>query len=115
MSDEVKKVLTLDSDTAMASADVNGDGHVSKGEEDMYLEFKRKELEDQDAMRDAKRAMTWFSLRGMILYPAVVLAADYAGLANTVTTLGGMAAVYFASTAAIVMAYFGADAYVQKK
>jgi len=34
-------------------ADTNGDGSVSKEEEAMYLEFKRKELEDADAMRDA--------------------------------------------------------------
>ena len=56
-------------------ADSNGDGKVSAEEEKMYLEFKRKELEDQDAMRDAQRKMAWFSLAGMLLYPfAVVLA-----------------------------------------
>ena len=36
-------------------ADTNGDGKVSKEEEALYLEFKRKELEDADAMRDAQR------------------------------------------------------------
>jgi hypothetical protein len=30
-------------------ADTNGDGKVSAEEEQMYLEFKRKELEDLDA------------------------------------------------------------------
>jgi uncharacterized protein (DUF2461 family) len=34
-------------------ADSNGDGKVSDEEQKMYLEFKRKELEDADAMRDA--------------------------------------------------------------
>ena len=43
-------------------ADTNGDGVVSEAEQDMYLEFRRKELEDQDAQRDAMRKMTWFSL-----------------------------------------------------
>ena len=38
-------------------ADTNGDGKVTKAEEQMYLEFKRKELEDADAMRDAQRKM----------------------------------------------------------
>ena len=42
-------------------ADTNGDGKVSKAEHDMYLEFKRKELDDQDAMRDAQRKMAWFA------------------------------------------------------
>ena len=45
-------------------ADTNGDGIVSSAEEAMYLEFKRKELEDADAMRDAQRNMTWFALAG---------------------------------------------------
>ena len=42
-------------------ADSNGDGKISPEEEKMYLEFKRKELEDADAMRDAQRSMAWFS------------------------------------------------------
>ena len=42
-------------------ADVNGDGKVDAEEKAMYMEFKRKELEDQDAMRDAQRNMAWFS------------------------------------------------------
>ena len=35
--------------------DVNGDGYVDDEEKRMYMEFKRKELEDQDAMRDSQR------------------------------------------------------------
>ena len=33
-------------------ADTNGDGKVSETEHEMFLEFKRKELEDADAMRE---------------------------------------------------------------
>ena len=43
-------------------ADTDGDGSVSKKEHEMFLEFKRKELEDADARRDAMRKMTWFCL-----------------------------------------------------
>lgn len=42
-------------------ADTNGDGKVSKREEELFLKFKEKELEDQDAMRDAQRKMAWFA------------------------------------------------------
>ena len=42
MSEETK--------TEKLPADVNGDGKVDDEEKAMYLEFKRKELEDQDAM-----------------------------------------------------------------
>ena len=45
--------------------DVNGDGYVDDEEKRMYMEFKRKELEDQDAMRDSQRKMHWFALGGM--------------------------------------------------
>ena len=91
-------------------ADSNGDGKVSEAEEKMYLEFKRKELEDADAMRDAQRKMAWFSLAGMLLYPAIVLIAVLAGVDQAAKILGDMAAVYFVSVAAIVAAFFGAQA-----
>jgi len=91
-------------------ADSNGDGHVSEDEEAMYLEFKRKELEDADAMRDAQRKMAWFSLSGMLLYPAIVLVAVLIGVDQAAKILGDMAAVYFVSVAAIVAAFFGAQA-----
>jgi len=99
---------------AVGGADMNGDGHISKEEMEMHLEFKRKELEDQDAMRDAQRSMAWFALFGMLLYPFAVVAASYFGLDNSATVLGSMAATYFVSVAAIVMAFFGAQAYKGK-
>ena len=69
--DEIKKTV----DPAVAAKDLNGDGHISLAEYEMDLEFKRKELEDADAMRDAQRKMAWFALFGMLLYPfAVVIA-----------------------------------------
>ena len=47
---------------------------------EMDLEFKRKELEDADARRDAMRKMTWFSLLGMLLYPIGIVIANLIGL-----------------------------------
>ena len=91
-------------------ADSNGDGHVSKEEEKMYLEFKRKELEDADAMRDAQRNMTWFALGGLLLYPFAVVVASLVGLDQAQETLGDMAPTYFVAVAGIVAAFFGAQA-----
>jgi hypothetical protein len=91
-------------------ADTNGDGKVSDAEEKMYLEFKRKELEDADAMRDAQRKMAWFSLAGMLLYPFAVVLAVLLKLDQAADVLGSMASVYFVSVAAIVAAFFGAQA-----
>ena len=96
-------------------ADTNGDGKVSDEEHAMYMEFKRKELEDNDAMRDAQRSMTWFALFGLLLYPFAVVIASYIGLGEAQKTLGSMAPTYFVAVAGIVAAFFGSQAYSKKK
>jgi len=111
---EYTRTMTIDPN-AVGGADMNGDGHISKEEMEMHLEFKRKELEDQDAMRDAQRNMAWFSLAGMLLYPFAVVLATLLNLEQAASVLGSMAATYFVSVAAIVMAFFGAQAYTKKK
>jgi hypothetical protein len=96
-------------------ADTNGDGRVDDEEKAMYMEFKRKELEDADAMRDAQRNMAWFSLAGMLLYPAMVVATDLAGLEKASNILGDMAPTYFVAVAGLVAAFFGAQAWSKGK
>ena len=96
-------------------ADTNGDGKVSKQEEDMYLEFKRRELEDADAMRDAQRTMAWYSLGGMLLYPVILVLATVFNMDQAAKILGDMAGVYFIAVAGIVAAFFGAQALTKKK
>ena len=95
-------------------ADSNGDGVVTDEEHRMYLEFKRKELEDADAMRDAQRNMTWFALGGLLLYPFAVVLASLAGLDQAQETLGDMAPTYFVAVAGIVAAFFGTQAMKKK-
>jgi hypothetical protein len=94
-------------------ADLNGDGKVDDEEKAMELEFRRKMLEDQDAMRDAQRSMAWFALGGMLLYPFSVVLAVWLSLDQAADVLGSMAATYFVSVAAIVAAFFGGQAYTQ--
>ena len=96
-------------------ADTNGDGKVSEAEQQMYLEAKRKELEDADAMRDAQRNMAWFALAGMLLYPFAVVLASLVGLDEAQKTLGSMAPTYFVSVAAIVAAFYAKEAVGGKK
>jgi FtsH-binding integral membrane protein len=103
MTDEIKK------DT-FHPADTNGDGHVSKEEEAMYLEFKRKELEDKDAQRDAIRKMAWFSLVGLLVYPMGIAITSLLGMDKAATLIADIAPTYFASIAVLVSAFFGADA-----
>ena len=39
--------MSEENKTAFHEADSNGDGRVSKAEHEMYMEFKRKRLEDE--------------------------------------------------------------------
>ena len=105
---------TIDAD-ALEGADANGDGHITKEELEMHLEFKRKELEDQDAQRDAMRKMTWFALLGMLLYPATILITSLVGADAAANIIGDIAPTYFVAISALVAAFFGADAIKKKK
>ena len=108
MSEEIEKA-------GFHPADTNGDGKVSAEEHAMYMEFKRKELEDADAMRDAQRNMAWFSLAGMLLYPAMVVLTDVIGLEKASNILGDLAPTYFVAVAGLVAAFFGAQAWSKGK
>jgi hypothetical protein len=96
-------------------ADTNGDGRVDDVEREMYLEFKRKELEDQDAQRDSMRKMAWFALWGMLLYPASILVTSVLGQDKAATIIGDIAPTYFVAISALVAAFFGANAYSNSK
>tara|TARA_B110000259_G_scaffold186964_1_gene239593 strand:- start:6321 stop:6650 length:330 start_codon:yes stop_codon:yes gene_type:complete len=104
---------TIDAD-AVEGMDANGDGHISKEEMDMALEFRRKALEDQDAQRDAMRKMTWFALMGMLLYPFAIVLTSYLGLDSAAGIVGDIAPTYFVAISALVGAFFGADAWKNK-
>lgn len=106
------KKMTID---GLHDADTNNDGHISKNELDMYMEFKRKELEDQDAQRDAMRKMTWFALWGMLLYPITIVIASVGGAENAAKIIGDIAPTYFVAISALVGVFFGANAYTAKK
>jgi hypothetical protein len=96
-------------------ADANGDGTVDDFERQMYLEFKRKELEDQDAQRDAMRKMTWFALWGMLLYPVTIVIASWLDVDDAAKIIGDIAPTYFVAISALVAAFFGANAYSNSK
>jgi len=108
MTEEIKKA-------GYHPADSNGDGSVSADEQRMYLEFKRKELEDADSRRDAMRYMTWFALMGMLFYPSGILITSLLGQEVAAKLIANIAPTYFVAISALVAAYFGANAYADKK
>ena len=94
-------------------ADTNGDGHISQEEMEIYIESKRREMEDEDAKRDQQRKMVWFALFGMLLYPLFVFGTEALGFGNASGVIGDMAPTYFMAVSVVVGAFFGADAYVK--
>jgi len=99
----------------LQEADTNGDGYVSSEELSLYMEFKRKELEDADAQRDAMRKMTWFALWGMLLYPVTIVIASWLDVDDAAKIIGDIAPTYFVAISALVAAFFGANAYSASK
>ena len=110
-----KQKITVDREGTLTGTDLNDDGHISEAELNMHLEFRRKELEDADAMRDSQRKMAWFALFGMLLYPFAVVLANLIGLDTAANILGDMAPTYFVSVAAIVAAFYAKDAITKGK
>lgn len=111
MSEETK---TIDA-SCVEGIDANGDGHISKEEMEMHLEFKRKALEDQDAQRDAIRKMAWFALIGLLIYPVGIAITSAFGMDTASQLIADIAPTYFASIAVLVSAFFGADAIGKKQ
>ena len=109
--EEQKKTLTVE---GLDIADTNGDGHISAKELEMHLEFRRKELEDADAQRDAIRKMAWFSLIGLLIYPIGIAITSGFGMDKASELIADIAPTYFASIAVLVSAFFGADAISKK-
>ena len=102
----------LEPGSKYASFDKDGDGTIT--DEEFEMEEKLMRMENEDKKQDAQRNMAWFALGGMLLYPAFVIAATIFSLDNAAKILGDMAAVYFVSVAAIVAAFYGKEAIMQK-
>lgn len=109
-----QKPFTADSDGFLAGADTDGDGHITDLELTMHLEFRRKELEDEDKQRDAIRKMAWFSLIGLLIYPIGIGITSAMGLDTAANLIADIAPTYFASIAVLVSAFFAADRFKKK-
>ena len=109
----------LEPDSNYSYLDADGDGIITDKEMAMAKEIndyehQKKMRENEDKKEDQIRAMAWFALWGMLLYPFAVVLAIWLGLDQAGSILGDMAAVYFVSVAAIVAAFYGKEALAQK-
>lgn len=95
----------------------NNYGISKRSEDDIDLNYIKDllEIDNNDKKDDAQRRMTWAALIGMLMYPILVLIGDYIGIPHASDLISGMSAVYFASVSAIIMVFFGANAYVRSR
>ena len=85
-----------------------------KGEDlDVLQEFVR--LDNDDRKDDSQRFMTWFALAGMVFYPLIVVVCDLVQLDHASDLVSNMADMYFVSVSAIVMTFFGANAWTKMR
>ena len=96
-----------------AQYDTDGDGIVS--DEEIATSERLQQLEIQNEKADAQRNMCWFALRGMLLYPSLVLVSSYLQLDKGADILGSMSSIYYISVAGVVSVWFGSQAYSSSK
>jgi hypothetical protein len=110
----------LDVDSKYAHLDADGDGiitdeEMAQAERLMELEQDRARFENEDKKEDQIRAMAWFALWGMLLYPVLILATSFLGVDKAAQIIGDIAPTYFVAIAGLVAAFFGAQAYTKGK
>jgi len=111
---------TLEPDSIFAELDADGDGiitdaEMSRAKEIAEFEHKRKMQENEDKKEDQIRAMAWFALWGMLLYPILILATSFFNQQEAAKLIGDIAPTYFVAIAGLVAAFFGAQAYSKGK
>lgn len=116
----MKKAKTLSPDSIYAHLDVDGDGvitdeEMARAKEIAEFEHRKKLQENEDKKEDQIRAMAWFALWGMLLYPILILVTSIVGVDDAAALIGDIAPTYFVAIAGLVAAFFGAQAYSKGK
>lgn len=115
-----RKPKTLEVGSEFEALDADGDGVITDAEmaqARQIAEFKHKQRlrENEDKKEDQIRAMAWFALWGMLLYPVLILATSFFDVGDAATIIGDIAPTYFVAIAGLVAAFFGAQAYTKGK
>ena len=114
------KAKTLSADSIYAHLDTDGDGvitdeEMARAKEIAEFEHRKKLQENEDAKEDQIRAMAWFALWGMLLYPVLILITSVIGIDDAASIIGDIAPTYFVAIDGLVAAFFGAQAYSKGK
>ena len=112
--------LTLQPESVFAHLDADGDGiitdeEMARAKEIAEFEHTKKRHENEDAKEDQIRAMAWFALWGMLLYPGLIMITSLLKMEGAAKIIGDIAPTYFVAIAGLVAAFFGAQAYSKSK
>lgn len=102
----------LQKDSEHEALDTNNDGVVDDKELSLARDMQHLTVSREKA--DAQRAMAWFALWGMLLYPTLIVVCSLIKLDAAAQILSEIASVYFVAIAGLVAAYFGASAWVTR-
>jgi FtsH-binding integral membrane protein len=110
----------LEKGSIFEQLDADGDGvitdeEMARAKEIAEFEHKRAMQENEDKKEDQIRAMAWFALWGMLLYPVLILITSVFGVDDAAKIIGDIAPTYFVAIAGLVAAFFGAQAYSKGK
>jgi hypothetical protein len=97
----------------MSAADLDNDGILTS--EELDVRERILNIQDRDAMRDAQRRMAWAAVLGMLIYPVMIVLAVWLKLDGAAEILGDISSTYFLSVAAIAGAFYGGQAYTDRK
>lgn len=101
--------------TELEKYDKNGNGVLDPDELALIeLEDRRLRIQDEDQNRNSIRAMAWFALFGLLLYPFGIFLCDLFGLDTAARLIADIAPTYFASIAVLISSFFAASA-IKKK
>ena len=111
---------TLEPNSMFAHLDADGDGvitdeEMARAKEIAEFEHKTRMQENEDKKEDQIRAMAWFALWGMLLYPVTIIVTSVIGQATAAQLVSDIAPTYFVAIAGLVAAFFGAQAYSKGK
>lgn len=90
------------------------DDEIARAKQIAEFEYKQKLRDNQDKKEDQIRAMAWFALWGMLLYPILIVITSVFGIDDAAQIVGDIAPTYFVAIAGLVAAFFGAQAYIAR-